>query len=99
MTQTEVGTIKVLALVEIVQVYFSSYKDPTDLNIEVKNKGTTAREITINIYADGSLVHTVTDTIDAKSTKTITVSVSDLNLSKGEHFVHCELEVSQQSFL
>ena len=91
MTQTEVGTIKVLALVEIVQVYFSSYKDPTDLNIEVKNKGTTAREVKINIYADGSLVHTVSDTVEAESTKTIKVAVSDLNLSKGEHFVYCEV--------
>ena len=91
MTQTELGTIKVLALVEIVQVYFSSYKDPTDLNIEVKNKGTTAREVKINIYADSSLVHTVSDTVEAGSTKTIKVAVSDLNLSGGEHFVYCEL--------
>jgi len=93
MTQSEVGAIKVLAreLVEITQVYFSSYKDPTDLNMEVKNKGTTAREITINIYADGSLVHTVTDTVEAESTKTIKVPVADLNLGKGEHFVYCEV--------
>jgi len=89
--QSNVGTVKVLAEVEIVQVYFSSYKDPTDLNIEVENKSTTAREITINIYADGSLVHTVTDTVEAESTKTIKVAISDLNLSKGEHFVYCEL--------
>jgi len=93
MTQTEVGTIKVLAkgMVEITQMYFSSYKDPTDLNIEVKNKGTTAREVKINIYADGSLVHTVSDTVEAESTKTIKVPVADLNLSKGEHFVYCEV--------
>lgn len=91
MTQSEIGVIKVLAKVEIVQVYFSSYKDPTDLNIEVKNKGTTAREVKINIYADGSLAHAVTDTVEAESTKTIKVAVSDLNLSKGEHFVYCEL--------
>ena len=91
--KSEIGTIKVLAkgMVEIVQVYFSSYKDPTDLNIEVRNKSTAAREVKINIYVDGSLAHTVTDTIDAESTKTITVSVSDLNLSGGEHFVYCEL--------
>jgi len=89
--KSEVGVIKVRALVEIVQVYFSSYKDPTDLNIEVKNKGTTAREVKINIYADGSLVHTVSDTVEAESTKTIKVAVSDLNLGKGEHFVYCEL--------
>jgi len=93
MTQSEVGAIKVLAkgVVEIAQVYFSSYRDPTDLNIEVKNKGTTAREVKINIYADGSLIHTVTDTVEAESTKTIKVAVSDLNLSKGEHFVYCEI--------
>ena len=93
MAQSEVGAIKVLAkgMVEITQVYFSSYKDPTDLNIEVKNKGTTARGVKINIYADGSLVHTVSDTVEAKSTKTIKVAVSDLNLSKGEHFVYCEV--------
>jgi len=93
MTQSDVGAIKVLAreMVEITQVYFSSYKDPTDLNIEVKNKGTTAREVKINIYADGSLAHTVSDTIEAESTKTITVSVADLNLSWGEHFIYCEL--------
>ena len=91
MTQSDVGAIKVRALVEIVQVYFSSYKDPTDLNIEVKNKGATAREITINIYADGSLAYTASDTIEAGSTKTITVSVADLNLSGGEHFIYCEL--------
>ena len=94
MTQTEVGTIKVLAKPEIVQVYFSSYKDPTDLNIEVRNKSTAAREVKINIYVDGSLAHTVTDTVEAESTKTIKVAVSDLNLSKGEHFVYCELETS-----
>ena len=94
MTQTEVGTIKVLAkpeFVQIVQVYFSSYKDPTDLNIGVRNKSSVAREVKINIYADGSLVHTVTDTVEALSTKTIKVAVSDLKLSKGEHFVYCEL--------
>jgi len=93
MTQSEVGAIKVLAkgMVEIVQVYFSSYKDPADLNIEVKNKGTTAREVTINIYADGSHVHTVTDTVEAEGMKTITVPVADLNLSRGEHFIYCEL--------
>jgi len=91
MTQTEVGTIKVLALVEIVQVYFSSYKDPTDLNIEVRNRDSAAREVKINIYADGSLVHTVADTVEAESTKTIKVPVADLNLSKGGHFVYCEL--------
>ena len=93
MTQSDVGAIKVLAkgMVEITQVYFSSYKDPSDLNIEVKNKGTTAREVKINIYADGSLVHTVSDTVEAESTKTIKVAVSDLNLSKGEHFVYCEV--------
>ena len=93
MTQSEVGAIKVLAkgMVEITQVYFSSYKDPTDLNIEVKNKGMAAREVKINIYADGSLVHTVSDTVEAESTKTIKVAVSDLNLSKGEHFVYCEI--------
>ena len=93
MTQSDVGAIKVLAkeMVEITQVYFSSYKDPADLNIEVKNIGTTARDITINIYADGSLTHTVSDTVEAGSTKTIKVAVSDLNLSKGEHFVYCEI--------
>ena len=93
MTQSDVGAIKVLAkgMVEITQVYFSSYKDPSDLNIEVKNKGTTAREVKINIYADGSLVHTVSDTVEAESTKTIKVAVADLNLGKGEHFVYCEL--------
>ena len=93
MTQSEIGVIKVLAkgVVEITQVYFSSYKDPTDLNIEVKNKGTTAREVKINIYVDGSLVHTVSDTVEAGSTKTITVPVADLNLGKGEHFVYCEI--------
>ena len=93
MTQSEVGAIKVLAkgVVEITQVYFSSYKDPTDLNIEVKNKGMAAREVKINIYADGSLVHTVSDTVEAESAKTIKVAVSDLNLSKGEHFVYCEI--------
>jgi len=93
MTQSEIWVVKVLAkgMVEIVQVYFTSYKDPTDLNIEVRNEGTTAREVKINIYADGSLAHTVTDTIEAESTKTIKVAVSDLNLSKGEHFVYCEL--------
>jgi len=89
--KSEVGVIKVRALVEIVQVYFSSYKDPSDLNIEVKNKGTTAREVKINIYADGSLVHAVSDTVEAESTKTIKVPVADLNLSKGEHFVYCEV--------
>jgi len=89
--KSEVGVIKVRALVEIVQVYFSSYKDPTDLNIEVKNKGTTAREVKINIYADGSLVYTVSDTVEAESTKTIKVPVADLNLSRGEHFIYCEL--------
>jgi len=91
MTQSEIGAIKVLAKVEIVQVYFSSYKDPTDLNIEVRNNDTAVREVKINIYADGSLVHTVTDTVEAESTKTIKVAVSDLNLSKGEHFVYCEI--------
>jgi len=89
--KSEVGVIKVRASVEIVQVYFSSYKDPTDLNIEVRNKSTAAREVKINIYADGSLVHTVSDTVGAESTKTIKVPVADLNLSKGEHFVYCEL--------
>lgn len=91
MTQTVVGTIKVRAKPEIVQVYFSSYKDPTYLNIEVRNESTAAREVKINIYVDGSLAHTATDTIEAESTKTITVPVADLSLSKGEHFVYCEL--------
>jgi len=93
MTQTEVGTIKVLAkgMVEIVQVHFPSYKDPADLNIEVRNKSSVAREVKINIYADGTLVHTVSDAVEALSTKTIKVAVSDLNLGRGEHFVYCEL--------
>ena len=93
MVQSEIGAIKVLAkgMVEITQVYFSSYKDPTDLNIEVKNRDKVAREVKINIYADGSLAHTVSDTIEAESMKTITVSVADLNLSRGEHFIYCEL--------
>ena len=91
MTQSDVGAIKVLALVEIVQVYFSSYKDPTDLNIVVRNKDSSAREVTINIYADGSLTHTVSDTVEAESTKTIKVPVAGLSLGKGEHFIYCEL--------
>jgi len=76
---------------EITAVNFSSYENPSTLDIKVRNRYSTSKTVTINIYVDGELAHQISETISADSEETISVSVADLGLSKGEHFVYCEL--------
>jgi len=75
----------------VVSVNFSSYENPSTLDIKVKNTYPISKTATINIYVDGALTHHVSETINASSEQTVSVNVSDLNLSKGEHFVYCEI--------
>jgi len=80
-----------IGALEIKSVNFSSYENPSTLDIKVKNPLPTSVTATINIYVDGDLTHQVSETISASSEETVSVDVANLNLSKGEHFVYCEL--------
>ena len=77
--------------VEITSVNFSSYENPHTLYIKVRNNCSESKTVTINIYVDGNFRHQVSETISASSEETVSVDVTDLDLSKGEHFVYCEL--------
>ena len=77
--------------IEITGVNFSSYENPSTLDIKVRNNYAESKTVTINIYVDGDLTHQVSETISASSEETVSVDVANLNLSKGEHFVYCEL--------
>ena len=96
MTKTDPLPLLVTPAVEITNVYFSSYLNPSTLNIEVKNPNDLDRDITVGIYIDNYATSspdiTINDTIPANTTKTITKNVSELNLSAGEHFVYCALQ-------
>jgi len=83
--------IQIGRAIEITGVNFSSYENPSTLDIKVRNRQPTSETVTINIYVDDTLTHQVSETISADSEETVSVDVTNLNLSKGEHFVYCEL--------
>jgi len=80
-----------IGALRITGVNFSSYKNPSTLNVRVKNTFPTPRDATIDIYVDGVLTYEVSETISANTEQTISIDVAYLRLSKGEHFVFCEM--------
>ena len=83
--------IQIGRAIEITGVNFSSYENPSTLDIKVRNRQPTSETVTINIYVDGTLTHQVSGTISADSEEVVSVDVANLGLGKGEHFVYCEL--------
>ena len=95
MTQSEAKPLTVLVFKApiITDVYFSSYYNPFTLNIVVNNPNNIEVEVTVKVYIDNygtsDPSDNITDTIPAKSDKTLTKNVTDL--TTGEHFIYCSL--------
>lgn len=95
MTKSESMPLEIVALLNIADVYFSSYSNPSTLNITVSNPNNIKIEVVVEIYADNygtsAPVAEITDAIPPNSDKVITKNVSELNLSSGKHFIYCSL--------
>lgn len=91
MTKSTVAVLNIRPLLEVVDVYFSSYSDPSTISIEVKNPSSIERDVVVKIYVDNYATSPpdaeITDTIPANSSKILTKNVSELNLTSGGHFV------------
>ena len=96
MTKSDVKLLKIVPKIEpliITDVYFSCYSNPSTVNIEINNPNNIEMEVTVKVYIDNYGTSDpsgeMTDTIPAKSDKTLTRSVADL--TAGEHFIYCSL--------
>ena len=99
MTKSEPVPLEIVAIaipLSITDVYFSSYSNPSTVNIVVNNPNNIETEVTVKIcidnYGTSAPVVEITDTIPANSEKILTKNVSELNLSSGEHFIYCSLK-------
>ena len=96
MTQSNIVSLQITPLLLTIEdVYFSSYTNPSAVNIVVNNPHIESKEVTVKLYVDNYAtsepVAELTETIPAESKKTIAKLVSELNLVSGNHFVHCSL--------
>lgn len=92
MTQSEIASLQITPLVLTIEdVYFSSYRNPSTVNIVVSNPHSVPQTITVKLHIDNYTTSTVeiTDTVPPESMKTMTKPVSELNLTSGQHFLYC----------
>ena len=94
MTESEIASLQITPLlVTIEDVYFSSYRNPSAVNIVVNNPHVESKEVTVKLYVDNyaTSIAEITDTVPAESKKALIKSVSELSLMPGKHFVYCSL--------
>lgn len=96
MTESEIVSLKIIPLLLTIEdVYFSSYKNPSAVNIVVDNPHAVSKTVTVKLYIDNYATSAptaeITDIVPAMSKKTLTKAVNDLNLTSGKHFIHCSL--------
>ena len=96
MTESEIVSLQITPLLLTIEdVYFSSYRNPSAVNIVVNNPHVESKEVTVKIYVDNygtsTLDAEISDTILAESKKTLVKPVSELNLASGKHFVYCTI--------
>ena len=96
MTESRIASLQITPLLLTIEdVYFSSYRNPSTVNIVVNNPHTESKEVTVKIYIDNYATSVpnaeIIDTIPAESKKTLIMLMSELNLTSGKHFVYCSL--------
>jgi len=93
MTQSEIVSLQITLPPTIEDVCFSSYENPSAVDIVVNNHNTIDIEVTVKIYVDNYATSVpdaeIIDTIPAEDKKTLNKAVSELNLTSGKHFVYC----------